>query len=106
MKIPELTNPQYLVLSLLLEGEIPGKTLRAKLAELGKRSSAPAFYQFMARLEEAGNVKGHYQQKVVGAHAVKERIYTITASGVRAQREYLAFANSVGASRLLGGAVP
>lgn len=105
MKIPKLTSPQYLVLSLLLEGEVYGRSLREKLSEYGQRSSAPAFYQFMARLEEAGHVRGRYEQKIVAGQAVKERVYTITGPGVRAQREFQSFANLWTGGRLQGGAV-
>jgi DNA-binding PadR family transcriptional regulator len=103
MKIPKLTNPQCLVLSLLLDEELPGRNIREKLAEHGQRSSAPAFYQFMARLEDAGHVQGRYEQKLIGGQAVKERIYTITGSGVHARSEYLTFATSLAGLRLHGG---
>jgi Transcriptional regulator PadR-like family len=105
MKIPKLTNTQYLVLSLLMEEELPGRRLREKLGDHGQRSSTPAFYQFMARLEEAGHVQGRYEQKLIGGQAVKERIYTITGSGVRSQREYLTFVTSLAGLRLQGGMV-
>jgi DNA-binding PadR family transcriptional regulator len=104
MQIPELTSAQWLVLSLLLDEELSGRVLREKLAEKGRRSSSPAFYQFMARLEEAGHVQGHYVQKIVGGHAIKERFYKITASGIRAQNDYEIFVATRGGFRLLGGA--
>jgi len=105
MKIPKLTSPQYLVLSLLLEEETSGRGLREKLAKHGQRSSAPAFYQFMARLEEAGYVNGRYEQKLIGGQAVKERVYGITGSGVHARGEFQNFANSWASLRLQGGVV-
>jgi DNA-binding PadR family transcriptional regulator len=103
MKIPKLTSSQYLALSLLTEEELSGRNLRQKLSEHGQRSSAPAFYQFMARLEDAGYVKGRYQQKTIGGQAIKERVYTITGSGSGARREFLNFATSWSGVRFAGG---
>jgi DNA-binding PadR family transcriptional regulator len=105
VKIPKLTSPQYLVLSLLLDEELLGRSLREKLAHYGQRTSAPAFYQFMARLEEAGYVTGRYEQRVIGGQAIKERIYTITGSGAHARNGFLNFANSWAAVRLQGDTV-
>jgi DNA-binding PadR family transcriptional regulator len=100
--IPEISHLQFLVLASLLEGELPGRSLREKLAEEGRRMSGPAFYQFMARLEEAAFADGRYVPKVIDGHTVKERVYSITGSGVHAVKEYRDFALSHGGVRLQG----
>jgi DNA-binding PadR family transcriptional regulator len=45
------------------------------------RRSAPAFYQMMARLEDAGLVDGDYDQKIVDGQIIKERRYALTPTG-------------------------
>ncbi len=84
MPLPELTHLQFLVLSILLDGERSGREVRERSAEHDKRKSGPAFYQFMARLEDAGFVEGWYDQKVVDGQSIKERRYKITGGGLRA----------------------
>lgn len=87
MKIPDLTSRQFLALSLLLDGEISGRALREKLAEHRDRSSGPAFYQFMSRLEDAKFVESRYQQKTVERQALRETFYKITYQGIRVWEE-------------------
>ena len=84
MPLPEITHLQFLVLSVLTDRELPGRLVREKLAESGEKKSGPAFYQFMARLEEGGFVEGWYDQKVVEGQIIKERHYRITGEGLRA----------------------
>jgi len=91
MPIPEITRLQFLVLSFLVDGEVPGRILRGKLAEEGRRMSGPAFYQLMARLEEAGFAEGQYEPKIVAGQTVKERVYSITGSGIVATAEFREF---------------
>ena len=43
--------------------------------------TGPAFYQMMARLEDAGLVAGEYDQKIVDGQIIKERRYSLTARG-------------------------
>jgi DNA-binding PadR family transcriptional regulator len=102
MPIPEITSLQFLVLAFLVDGELPGRSLREKLAEQGRRKSAPAFYQFMARLEEAGLVEGRYDQKVIDGQIIKERVYAITGSGVHAWEGFRDFVLSYGRHGLVG----
>jgi DNA-binding PadR family transcriptional regulator len=83
-RLPPITHLQFAVLGQLLGGEQLGRQLRRGLARLGERRSAPAFYQMMARLEEAGLVSGRYDQRVLDGKLIKERRYRITASGSRA----------------------
>ncbi|WP_010586321.1 hypothetical protein [Schlesneria paludicola] len=91
MNIPSLTHLQYAVLCSLMEGTCSGKELRELLAKGGASQSRPAFYQLMARLEEAGFVGGKPVQKIVEGITVTERQYKITAPGKRAVSETKAF---------------
>ena len=80
-QLPALTHLQFVILGALLAGERPGKELRRDLARYGVRRTAAAFYQMMARLEDAGLVSGEYDQKIVGGQIIKERRYTLTPRG-------------------------
>lgn len=82
--IPAITHLQFLVLTSLLEGEQSGRFVRDTLKELGEPKSRPAFYQIMARLEDASLVSGRYDQKVIDGNPVRVRKYRITTSGVKA----------------------
>jgi len=79
--LPDLTHLQFLVLGILRGGARTGHGVRKALARHGVRRSGPAFYQMMARLEDAGFVDGEYDQKVVAAQIIKERRYTLTPAG-------------------------
>jgi hypothetical protein len=59
------------------------RALRDRLSDNGAAQSGPAFYQMMARLEDAGLAKGWYERKVVAGQQVKERRYRITPAGAR-----------------------
>jgi DNA-binding PadR family transcriptional regulator len=80
-RIPELTHLQFLVLGILRGGERAGRHLRRALAQHGIKRTAPAFYQMMGRLEDAGYVAGEYDQKIVQRQIIKERRYTLTPKG-------------------------
>ena len=82
--LPELSHLQFAVLEVLGAAQISGKDLRTGLSELGIKKSGPAFYQMMARLENAKFVEGWYIQEVIDGQIIKERQYKITASGIRA----------------------
>lgn len=84
MPLPEITHLQFSVLAFLRRGERPGKAVRDQLATLGMRRSGPAFYQLMARAEDAGLVSGRYDQRMVDGQIIKERLYTITDDGTAA----------------------
>jgi DNA-binding PadR family transcriptional regulator len=96
--LPTLTHLQFLVLGMLADRECAGRALRAELAEFGVRSSGPAFYQMMSRLEAAGWVEGWYEQIAVGDQAVTERRYRSTAEGVRLWTRSRAFYERVAAA--------
>ncbi len=82
--MPDITHLQFVVLGLLRQAPRLGREVRAELARSGVRSSGPAFYQMMARLEDAGLVGGQYDQKIVSGQIIKERRYEITAPGTAA----------------------
>ena len=90
-QLPDITHLQFLVLGLLFKGERPGREIRSELAGFGVRRSSPAFYQMMARLEDAGLVTGHYDQKVIDAQIIKQRCYRLTAAGTAAWKRTRAF---------------
>jgi DNA-binding PadR family transcriptional regulator len=83
-RLPALTSLQFIVLGALLGHERRGRDLRAELARHGARRTAPAFYQMMARLEDAGWVDGFYTQQIVEGQIIKERGYRVTIAGQRA----------------------
>jgi DNA-binding PadR family transcriptional regulator len=103
MGLPDLTHLQFLILSLLLDGEQPGRFIREKLAEEGERKTGPAFYQMMARLEDSKFVEGWYNQKVVEGQMIKERWYKITGHGVAAWESTRAFYQEHARLKLKGG---
>ncbi|HXV86528.1 MAG TPA: helix-turn-helix transcriptional regulator [Gemmatimonadales bacterium] len=84
MRLPGLSHLQFLVIGVLKTGPHLGREVRAQLRSLGVRKSGPAFYQLMSRLEEAGLIRGDYQQEIVEGQIIRERHYTVTATGVRA----------------------
>src|SRR3954463_5685416 len=90
-RIPEITHLQFLVLGMLRGGERPGRVIRRTLKRHGIDRSGPAFYQMMARLEDAGLVTGEYDQKVVDGQMIKERRYTLTDRGEAAWTATRAF---------------
>jgi len=90
-RIPDITHLQFLVLGMLRAGERPGRFLRRALARHGIARTGPAFYQMMARLEDAGLVTGAYDQKIVEGQIIKERRYALTPGGDAAWTSTRAF---------------
>lgn len=90
-KLPELSHLQFAVLEVLGTAQKSGKDLRTGLGELGINKSGPAFYQMMARLEEARYVEGSYRQEVIEGQIIKERHYRTTGSGIRALNQTKSF---------------
>jgi hypothetical protein len=101
--LPELSHLQFAVLEVLGAGVMAGKNIRAGLAEQRIRKSGPAFYQMMARLEEAKMVEGWYNQEVIDGQIIKERNYRITGEGARALNETKRFYESKTAPLTWGG---
>jgi DNA-binding PadR family transcriptional regulator len=94
MPLPDLTHLQYLVLLTIGGVERPGRDVREKLAEEGQRTSLPAFYQMMARLDEAKLIKTSTHQIEIDGQKVQERRYKVTAAGQRACQETREFYRS------------
>ena len=84
VRIPRITHLQFLVLGMLRGSARRGRHVRRELGKHGVRRSGPAFYQMMARLEDAGLVAGAYDQRIVAGQIIKERQYTLTPSGLAA----------------------
>ncbi len=82
--LPELSHLQFAVLDVLGTAQMSGKDLRTGLGELGINKSGPAFYQMMARMEDAKLVDGSYTQQVIDGQIIKQRQYKITGNGIRA----------------------
>jgi len=80
-ELPKLTHLQFVVVSLLLDGERSGRQMRSALADEGLDKSGPAFYQMMARMEETGLIEGWYGQAQIGDQDVTERRYRLTDKG-------------------------
>jgi DNA-binding PadR family transcriptional regulator len=91
IKLPLITHLQFLVLEALSIDEQAGRQLRSLLSSAGVRNSGPAFYQMMARLEEAGLVEGWYEQTIIAGQNLKERRYRLTRAGLRAVSDTRAF---------------
>jgi len=90
-RVPEITHLQFLVLGMLRGGARAGRVVRRSLKRHGIDRTGPAFYQMMARLEDAGLVDGEYEQKIVDGQIIKERRYTLTKSGDAAWTSTRAF---------------
>jgi DNA-binding PadR family transcriptional regulator len=99
-RLPPLTHLQFLILSTLVENDRSGRDVRAALETFGAARTAAAFYQKMARLEQAGLVDGWYEQTVVGDQAVTERRYTLKPTGRKLVDETRRFYTSTAAATL------
>ncbi len=87
MQIPRLSHLQFLVLGQILGSSASGLEIRKRLAEFGAKKSGPAFYQLMARLEDAGLVEGWYEQQIIDGQIIRERHYKIKRSGSQAWQQ-------------------
>jgi DNA-binding PadR family transcriptional regulator len=90
-EIPRLSHLQFAVLGVLGSATKRGKDLRKCLSEHGLKKSGPAFYQMMARLEEAKFVEGWYEQQIIEGQIIKERHYRVTGHGIDAFNKTRAF---------------
>jgi hypothetical protein len=104
MPVPTMTHLQFLILDCLMSGKKSGRTVRAALAKQGAKKTGPAFYQLMARMEDAGWVEGWYEQEVIDGQLIKERHYKAIGKGVRAHGSVLEF-YSRQASEVKGGLI-
>src|SRR5436190_23860609 len=85
--LPDITHLQFLVLTVLLDGEMSGREVRDELAEHDVHKNGPAFYQLMSRLEDEDWVRGWYVEKMVEGQRIKERRYEITGGGKRVRSD-------------------
>ena len=92
MGVPTITSLQYFILCQLADADLAGHELRSKLQKEGIRKSGPAFYQLMARLEDARMVTGWYENATIDGQIVRERRYEITCGGRSAAFDYAAYA--------------
>lgn len=100
MALPSLTHLQVVVLGCLRDQGRSGREIRAWLSkEHGIRKSGPTFYQLMARLEDAGYVKGWYDKKIVGGQIIRERRYRILGEGVQSWERTTEFYRQLAAER-------
>jgi DNA-binding PadR family transcriptional regulator len=92
MPIPKYTHQQFAVLDTLLkEGELWGRDLRAALKSEGYGSTNTSFYELMDRLETAGLVEGRYEERDVLGQLFKERKYKLTGLGQHARDEVVRY---------------
>jgi DNA-binding PadR family transcriptional regulator len=92
MPIPRYTHQQWAVLNTLLnEGELWGRDLRAALKSEGYRSTNAAFYELMDRLDKAGLVEGRYEERDVLGQLFKERKYKLTGLGQQAWEDVASY---------------
>jgi DNA-binding PadR family transcriptional regulator len=91
MSVPELSHLQIAVLNALGPKELSGRELREALKTAKISKSGPAFYQIMARLEDAKFVNGRYEEKVVEGQRIRERRYNLTGEGANALRNAVSF---------------
>jgi hypothetical protein len=94
--LPKLSHAQFVALSVLMGGAASGRDIRERLGRFGVRQGGPAFYQLMARMEDAKFVVGWYEQKIVKAQIIRERHYRITAVGRTAWNDTRKFYARVG----------
>ncbi|WP_139228364.1 hypothetical protein [Planctomicrobium piriforme] len=87
-KLPNITHLQFAVLDLLVFEEVAGRVVRNKLAA---KTSLPAFYQMMRRLEDVGLIEGRYQRTDAPKVSFRERFYSLTEPGRRARASVIAF---------------
>lgn len=82
-----LTALQFAVMSFMGSRACKGVEVREMLKREGFMQTGPAFYQMMARLEEAKMVEGWYTQEIIDGQIIKERNYRLLPSGNSAVSE-------------------
>ncbi len=91
MQLPSITPLQYLVLTAVMNETQAGSVIRQRLERYGAKKSLAAFYQLMARLEQAGLIHGRYVVKEEGDLTYRERLYSIADEGRAAVEQARAF---------------
>jgi DNA-binding MarR family transcriptional regulator len=101
MPIPKYTHQQWAVLNTLLnEGELWGRDLRAFLKSDGYGSTNASFYELMDRLETAGLVEGRHEERDVLGQLFRERKYKLTGLGQQAWNDVASYYTARLGSRL------
>lgn len=103
MPLPSLTHLQYLVVSILVDGETSGPEIRKLMSAEKVNILRPAFYRLMSHLEKEGLAEGWYVQKTVKNQVIRERRYRITGHGKKCQREACMFYNMARSAKPLLG---
>ena len=85
--MPPLTALQFAVLERLCSSEKSGLVLREYLHSIGGKSSLPAFYQLMRRLEEWESVTSRSETIRTEGRTINKKIYSITENGKLAVSE-------------------
>jgi len=91
MALPPLTSLQAAILDAVGARETAGHKVRECLKQQGVVISGPAFYQAMARLEEADFVMGRYENEVVEGQVIKRRVYRLSGHGKSALQDTIRF---------------
>lgn len=92
MTIPEITPLQFMVLCILKPGPLFGKYLREELEKNEHKTSLPAFYQMMSRMEDAGLVQSTPYDEFENGFAVRKNNYSATQLGHSEREHFLKFA--------------
>lgn len=79
--LPTITHLQAAILKQLRDSPLAGVAVRIGLCALGIKKEGPAFYQLMARMEEAGLIDSRKTPLTVGDQRYHECHYKITAKG-------------------------
>jgi DNA-binding PadR family transcriptional regulator len=90
-RVPEVTHLQFLVMRLILDGVVSGRSLHKELEARGARMSRPAFYQLMMRLEDGKLLESWFERRESGGYVVRETHYRVTAPGKRAMQTVQTF---------------
>jgi len=100
-KLPELTNLQFLIIETIGAKKMRGAELRELLKNNHNvHKTGPAFYQLMARLEEAKLVEGWYDTQVIDGQLIKQKCYRVTGHGEESRRATLRFYQQFGGEGL------
>jgi DNA-binding PadR family transcriptional regulator len=99
-RMPDLSHRQFFIVDLVGDDEHSGRYIRDRLNDHGIKTSLPAFYQMMARLEDAELIRGFYVTTPVKGHVLKERHYKSLAHGRKQCQVVLDFYKSRSPSRV------
>ena len=84
MAKPSLSYVQYLVLSILFDGEASGEEVRNYLHHYRIHEPPSRFNQQLSRLEDEQLIAGEYVEVKLGREVIHRRRYRITGLGISA----------------------